>query len=527
MNDYGALAYLEFRQLVNSAKKIVREPGRTILWVLAAGYFVFIGFTRSYGGRYHGAHSGVSEPFASAIFFAALGFAGIGVFSAAGGRVAAFSSIADARFLIDSRLSERNVILWLQLRSSWRLVGRLLFLIVFYAIIFKGAGTVAGMGLAMVGLSAISTAVGVPIVKLQRRFGAFAGYAAAAAVALVAVLPLLVLGGAMLVPSLQGTSDAIVRSGFGRVTDAMLAGNWRPLAIEYLIFIVLLLAAYVGAKDLYPELYASSERYNELRARMKQRGFTFGQNPKYATSEASTPMHAGESRALPGAWAIFWKEWIGFRRSPGSQRLFWLGLAGAAIVGAAIGIVASKSDDTLGVSLGIGASLGNLLVIFLALGSAVALAGDLRKPIWWLSADPIRARLYAWVAAASWRTTAVLASAFVAWGIASRAPVVIVFGVPIAAIVIVLLRSIGLALYAIFPSSFDQRGPVAMLRMLLTYLSLAPPAAAWIAVGYFSRSTVNGGLCALAVAVLEMLLLVEFAAFRIARVGATFAQGEA
>jgi hypothetical protein len=527
MNDFGALAYLEYRQLVNAVKKVGREPGRAVLYAVVAAYFIFMGSLRSssHFRAFNGTHVGIPEPFATAIFFGVFVLVGIYMFGAAAGRVGAFTSPADARLLIDSQLRERNVIVWLQLRNSWRLVGRLLLGILLYAVIFRTAGTFAGMTFAMIGASAVGISLGVPIVKLQRRFGTWIGYAAATIVALSGAIPLAFLGTALTLRPAHEASAALVRLGLGRTLDDMLRGDWRPIVIEYAIFAAIVLASYLGSVDLYPELYAASQRFIEVRRRASQRGLS-GQ-PKYRSEFGPTRASGREGGILRGAWAVFWKEWIAFRRSSVLQRTFWIGLVVAAAVGVGAGIFARTTQDAFAVSISAGASLGNLLVIFLALGSSVALAADLRKPIWWLNADPVRARLYAWIAATSWRIALTLAAAVVAWGIVGGIWQFAAFGVPLALLVVVLLRGIGLALYAIFPSNFDQRGPVAMVRLLLTYVGLIPPVGIWIALGFVTHSALAGLFGGLVVAAVEVLLLVEFAAFRIARGGAAFAQAEA
>jgi hypothetical protein len=261
------------------------------------------------------------------------------------------------------------------------------------------------------------------------------------------------------------------------------------------------------------------------RERTRRRGFSQFQ-AKYTDRSVHAQSRSRERSILPGAFAIFWKEWLGFRRSPGLQLYFWIGVAVAVLLGGGGGIAAHANGDPEALALGLGTSAGNLLVIFLALGSSVALAADIRKPIWWLSADPIRARLYAWVAAASWRFAAIIALGVVACSIAAKAPMLAIVGVPGSILLVLYLRSIGLALYALFPSNFDQRGPVAMLRVLLTYLLAAPAITAGVIAGILAHGAIAGALGAFAACIVEMVLLAEFAAYRIARGGAAFASAE-
>ena len=167
-----------------------------------------------------------------------------------------------------------------------------------------------------------------------------------------------------------------------------------------------------------------------------------------------------------------------------------------------------------------------MLVVFLSFCSTIALAVDLRKPVWWFSSDPLRLRLYVWTLAGGWRIAVPIAV-----GVLTAAAVVgslplLVLAVPAIVMFVTFLRAIGLALYALFPSRLDQRGPVAMLRALLIWLALMPPVFLWLVLVVAAHAAVLGGILALALALLELLLLVELAVARIANNGIAFAQAE-
>jgi hypothetical protein len=107
-------------------------------------------------------------------------------------------------------------------------------------------------------------------------------------------------------------------------------------------------------------------------------------------------------------------------------------------------------------------------------------------------------------------------------------------GVPAAVALVLYLRAVGLALYSLFPSTIDQRGPLAMVRMLLTYLLAAPPAVVCAAAGFELYRAGMAAPQALYAAVaagiitslVETLALVAFAAARIAGQGVAFARAE-
>jgi hypothetical protein len=105
--------------------------------------------------------------------------------------------------------------------------------------------------------------------------------------------------------------------------------------------------------------------------------------------------------------------------------------------------------------------------------------------------------------------------------------VVAVAGIPIAIAIAIYLRSIGLALYALLPSGLDQRGPLAMLRALLTYLFTLPGIGASVLAALLTHSLAAAVAAGIVVALGEALGLVAFAAARIQGRGATFAQAEA
>jgi hypothetical protein len=105
-------------------------------------------------------------------------------------------------------------------------------------------------------------------------------------------------------------------------------------------------------------------------------------------------------------------------------------------------------------------------------------------------------------------------------------PVVALAGIPLALAAVCYLRAVGLALYAIFPSTIDQRGPLAMVRALLTYVLAAPPVIAGVVAGVLFRSIAGGVATGIVVSAAETLALVAFASARISDRGAAIAQAE-
>jgi hypothetical protein len=209
------------------------------------------------------------------------------------------------------------------------------------------------------------------------------------------------------------------------------------------------------------------------------------------------------------------------------QRIFWLGFFACAVIGAIVGNLVWRSKNPVLTATSIGTSGASMLVIFVAMGSAIALGTDLRKPLWWMGPDALRMRLFAWVVGTSWRLGVCLCVGLIACSIAVHSATVAFAGVPLAIATVLYLRAVGLTLYAMFPSSVDQRGPMAMLRALLTYLFAAPPVIVGSIAGGLSHSIGVAVAAGILTSAIETFGLVSFAASRIAGRGVAVAQAEA
>ena len=95
-----------------------------------------------------------------------------------------------------------------------------------------------------------------------------------------------------------------------------------------------------------------------------------------------------------------------------------------------------------------------------------------------------------------------------------RGPLIVLAG---ALALLALTRTVGLAVFALMPNSLDQRGPAVLLRTLLTFALVAPPAIAGVIAVFvlpapFVSAMVTGALTAL----MEAALLITFASWRLA-----------
>ncbi|HEV3155354.1 MAG TPA: putative ABC exporter domain-containing protein [Candidatus Baltobacteraceae bacterium] len=525
LTDIRALAYLELRQLINRLRMLVRRPGRALVYVFALGYFIFISILRA---RFHHAPKlpQIAEPYASAIFFAYLVLLGVIAYGAASGIAGAFSSPADALFLTRSKIPERIVVLWLQLRRCATTMLRMLFTIVIYTLMFAASGTVSGIGLAIVGGSVVAAAQAVPVLKLRAVAGARTAQSLAGTIAAIGLLPLLIVLSGLIATNGARFADGVERLGMGGAVNALFGGNLVALGALYAFAALLVALSLVTGTGLIADLYAASMQALTYRERAKRSGgAVFAMEHAYHTRRggALQTVFGG----VRGPWTIAWKESIAFTRSPSMQRLFLLGFAVCAVAGFVFGNVAAASRDSLEESIAFAATSANLVIMFVAMGSAIGLAADLRKPLWWMGPDPLWLRLVAWMAGTSWRLAVCLTAGIVAWAAAMRVPAIALAGIPIALAGVIQLRAVGLLLYALFPSTIDQRGPLALVRALLTYLLALPPAVAGIAALLLLRSAPAGVACAVAVSAAETALLVALAAARISGRGVALAQAEA
>ncbi|MDQ2865650.1 MAG: putative ABC exporter domain-containing protein [Candidatus Eremiobacteraeota bacterium] len=525
--DFQALAYLELKQLCNTIKHLVRQPGRLIMYGFILLYFGMMVFLRT-RPHYIGAYHGIQEPLASAVGFGALALAAGGFLFAATGRVGAFTSLADARFLINSKLRERNVLLWLQLRSSWQTLARFLYLIILYALLYPKAGRPIGMLLGLSGLIALHSSLNISIARLCRIGFTSPVRKATLLLIWISVCAAIVEVSTFVTPKFTAISHALRAVGLGHITSALLAGDPRAITGLWTVAIALLATSFFGITDLYPELYAASSKVISARARRKQSFFA-----RFAggeTSDAPISVSSPIASRLPrysGAWTIVWKEWVTFARS-GRLTLFTVLAIAAAAVGFGIGIycAVTPAETRTAILVTVGGSVGNIALVLFSLSAGVSLAEDIRKPLWWISADSLRARLHASVVATSWRPIVLLTVSLAAWSIAMRNIAFGILSIPVSMVTILYVRCIGLALYAIFPAKLDQRGPVAMLRLLLCYVLMVPAIGAGIGAQLVLHQPLVSLVFALLVALLESAALIQFAALRIQTGGIAIAQAE-
>lgn len=523
MSDIAALAYLDLMRLKNAMRTLLRSPARIVMWAVYGLWFGFMIFTRALTNSVQGATpiAGIPEPYASIVAWSFIGGAAILAGQATEGRVGAFASSADARFLTSSHLSPRTVAIWLQLRNSIGVMGRFLFVIVLYTVIFNKVGSMGGMSMTMALSAAFVASLAIPSLAAGRRIGAKVFGRLTMGVVAVTAIVLVALTAPLVAPhgTFDAISGAIVHLRLGALLDAMLSGAGLPILALALATLAMIVLAYACASDLYPELYAAS--LVSFARMQRRRAFGRGRSPvKYAASIPS-------STRVPfsGAWTLIWKEWLGFRRGKGFVLTLCLGLLFWCGVGMSAYAFSSKGRDDSGIFGGVFFSALNI-VIALSATSAVTLAADLRKPLWWLSPDAVRTRIYAWTVAAAWRLAAGIGLAMILYSALSGNYGVLSIGLPVAVIFPLALRAVSIATYAMLPAPADQRGPLAVARMLITYALVVLPLAGLLAGRYALHNWMIGAAIALVIATIQIALLVEFTAGRLSGAGASFALAE-
>jgi len=521
MNDFAVLAQLDLMRIRNTIRGVVRSPGRAGVWLLYiiwCGAVIVLRFVKNaYPSPRDARHFGIGEPAASIVAFGFIFACAFMLLRAGGGQVGAFASKADARFLTSSHLNPRHVAIWLQLRNSLGSILRFLYLIILYTMIFNTAGTLSGMTFSMAFGAAFAGSLAIPGLAVNKRFGAAFTWALIC-VAILASAGVLGLALAFVHAPAQLAAIPLLLEHLrlGAIVSAMLAGAAGPLLALFLATVVLIVAAYFCALDLYPELYEASLSSQPA---SRRRGFGRGR-----TTEEYQVHNVGASRTLlAGGWTLIWKEWLGFRRGRSGRITIVasaLFILGAGVAGRMFG---TKTTDALLIGL---AGPAFTVAILLMTMTAISLASDLRKPIWWLGPDALRIRLYAWIVSITWRMSAIVFFASSAYALMVGRTSFILWLLMLAVLMPLMLRAVSLATYAILPAPADQRGPLAMLRVFITLTMFLPPV-----IGYFAAMLLFHNFYAemtalLLVSLLQIGALIEFASWRMNGSGSSFALAE-
>ena len=551
-----ALLYLDAHILVNRIKTAARNPLRLVAWLLFLAVMVSaIQGRLMMNEAIRSRPVPVPGPGAFPLFFdlspllhvaatilPGVVVVGYGVFTLAACRqpLGTFRSAADARFLCGSALPPRLVVLWLLVRVILSLSWRIPLMLVFFVFVLPTSlGVSASTGLmtfAALVLLTITVALNIPIfISRQRRFGpnpAILGW----------LLVMFGLGSLVVVFLMLSPGPPILLSSLQPVAVSLPPGSWLVGAFEGNGLALVALAALAATSlsltwlvggDVYPELWQTSARVIVLRRAMRRGPFMTRSDRRRLLSEAGIaepPRHRRQTAVVssrgrwvpPGAWALLWKEWRATRRVAGGMRLPAIAFLVAVLLGAGIGILSRNGFAWAGFLFGPVA----YAVVLGSFFTAVRMSGDLRKPIWWLSASSLRARLGVLLLARSLRLAIPITAGFLTASVVGGDVAFVLVGGPIAVAAVWAINAMGLATYAILPGSSDMRGPGGCLRMIALFIMLIPIGIAAIIGGIAAESGVGSLIAAVLAAFAEGWLLVLFAASQLDGNGFAYAQAE-
>jgi hypothetical protein len=442
---------------------------------------------------------------------------------------AVFSSAADGRFLCGSSISIRSLVLWLQLRSLMRVWVRIALFLglqvvilaslldstggwLVVATIFFGGGLLVLEG---VKLPFFLLCLHHPRIPLRLITTGVAGIGATSLA--VGVTELLGFSPPTWINTLFETAPL---NGWGLL---VLGGPKLAVGLIAGTLIALLVLGMAIGDDYLPELWAASIYTIAFRQSLRsgvllnaqaRRGLlklARGREVKSRDSAVSLPGHNVPS----GAWVIYWKRWVGLLRTPWGVRLPIGALLAAGLVGVVFGLL--MNDHRLALV----SSIVNVVGFWLVFGNlyaSVNLAGDLGKPIWWLSAASLRSRLVAWAsgrALVQWLLMVIIAvAAQVVSGFSTWPSVAAALGA--ALFVLCFLQILSLGAYTLLPAPVDLRGPGVVLRLMVAWGLAIPLLVAGVALGLVTRSLSAGFATAGILAVIQLVLMLEFASWRLA-----------
>lgn len=509
----SALLYADTRTVVNGWREIRRSPARAAVWLVWLGLIGAWLVMRSFGP--HRSRLGGFDVQARCDVVVCLTIIAFGVVLAHGSRFAGlFANRAEARWIIGSPISPFLATVYLQLREILRRGARLALSYTYVALIFLPSG-IAPPTLWRDLLFGLLAVLAIGTIPLPRRLAR--GPVVAACVLLGYALIALAL-----LPLLRDATIALHAGGpAARFLLALPA--WHPgvLLLEppnagsaaigiglAAVAGTALAALGVAARDAFPEIYALSCERIDRSARTGLRRFVAGE----ANRIPERPLSAVDPARVPAGPGVFlWKSWTEYRRRS-TPRATALETAGLLVGGYAAARLVGNAHPSVWFALAGG--LGSLLLVF-SMGFSLSFAHELRRPVFWLSGMTLFERLCGLLAGHTWRFIGwfVLIAIGLAGGRAGLIPVVLTAVTGPA--MLVLAASIGYAVFALLPNEIDVRGPLAMLRVLLSYAFVLPAIVAGLVTGFLLASTMVALFATALVALIEAAGLIGFAAWRL------------
>ncbi len=509
-----ALLYLEYRYAAHQLAAILRSPLRLAIWIPFAFSIAYLFYVRTAQPHTLFNTSGLAAHNATAVAGLYLGLLGVTIALAATGHVAAFRNGAEALLFANAGIRPLTIALWLQARkltTSWgRWFGTLFYAFLIFAPRHQGSVATTLALLATLLAFALQLSIELPVFLLARGWlrvplALLGGTVALAGFAFAA---LGVIGGEPL-----RTALAIVRVDPGRAALAALGGNTFALVVLAALLGVLFIAIRVLGDDALPELYLVSQR--ALSTVRDRRAPT--------TRIRFAPAARGGTPRVPaGALALVWKDWVGFKRGRSLFRLWLTGCVFWAFCGAGFAFASERyGDPTIFITLA--GSTAAMMLVAAPLGASLGLATDLAKPLFWLSRAPLRSRIAAWTFGRTWRGGLAIALAPLVAGIYAEDAVLASVAVPLVLAGYWSLQALGVGLFALFPNPVDSRGPMMLVRTLLTAAYVVPAALVAVTVAFLHGGPIVVALAAAITLAAEGWAVVELASLRFAEHGAALA----
>jgi Putative ABC exporter len=516
-----ALLYADVRGAINQMKVIRRSPARALMWllfvlVIAGGIATRIVRTMlPHRNSYH-----MFSPRLSVDVIACFTIFGIGLTLAYGSRMAGlFAHPAEARFIIGSPATPFIATLYVQLRDIFVNGARRGLALIYGALIYLPdrlgpGGFVRDLVLILMAFALIAA---LPLARqlMPPRYNPLA-IAAGCAIAVLGALPLL-RDLAFAVP-LPAPAD--------RITGVL--PNWEPgrlllagpqtqgIAIGMLFVLVAALFVFVAqrARDAYPELYELSMRRMQRTERMRGRMFGLAAGAGTGVPARTGTVAAASATNAPGGVMIFvWRAWTEYRRTNSARST---GIETALLLGGGYAAGRLASGHNLLIVLPFATTMSTLLFLY-ALARSAALAGELRRPIFWLSDATLFERLCGLALAHTWRLIAWFVLIAIGLAAGRAAPATVAASALGGSAAVVLAVAVGYASYAVLPHEIDQRGPLMFARWISGYVLAIPPLGFGILIAVFGGGALLSIAAGALIALLESAVLIGFASWRLDR----------
>ncbi|GAC1591619.1 MAG: hypothetical protein NVS3B28_19590 [Candidatus Velthaea sp.] len=509
MSDLQALAYADWRGFVNSLRTIRQAPGRLALWTIYSIVIVVFIITRIRTPFRAGGMDIARADYLLCIVVAFLLF----TFAYGKSALGIFRSRAEAHFIIGSPVRAPLAAAYLLARDSFARMSRTMTSSLYALFIFAPRSIGAWQIVAdVILIGAILIAGFAALVPRQLIEGAWR----AVLVWFAAVLSIV-----LLLPAIRDAALAFpLMAPLAPFARAWLP-PWHPgiiLVQPNVLWLVLAVAAAAVAiatlsivsRDAYPELFALSMVRIEHQTREAKRP---GLSERMDAVRANQPSRriSSAGTAPPGVLVYIWTSALEFRRVS-SVRI--TAIVTFACVAAGFGLARfARFDD--------GTMFGSIFSTFLtgtvlfSIVAASALAAELRRPLFWLSSARLFERLATLAISRCWKPavcSVVFGAAFAFGGGSLSQTLATLVGLPF---VFFLETTVGFASFALMPRDIDQRGPLALARVAVAYILVAPPVTVFAIAGFALDLPLPGIVLAAFIGLLESAALLAFAGWRL------------